>query len=261
MAGVTVRQGRGTSALFELDLAAEVREIAAALESPEFIAVLGKALRDTWASYAENELTDSRDVYLAALGEPEIDGHFVTVTLNGEGEDGGLALAVEEGSAPRDMKIGVLFQDGRYIQRFTHKGPFARQGASLGRAFDRFGGAGMGKELVTKDVRTAIGALRKTRGGGGRFSKRAGRLKAGLVPKLTDAHAGDIFAKMRYRSVQTKKGTPSESGYETFRTMTPESEGWIHPGIEAHHFGERALGAVDKILDAAIDEVLRDVMG
>ena len=204
--------------------------------------------RAEWIRLAQSDLTSTQQDYIAGIGQPELRGGYVVITLQGkmpnmvEGGWGGGDMRKTHLSGPsvKTSKAGY-----KYVSiPFRHSTPGTR---------------GFVGQQMTKGVHAAAKKLRATlTGPDGGVTLWRGRLKAGLASKLQPHHETDIYAGM-IRAQKTYEAA-TQSSYTTFRTLSnnpgtrkyatpsggvhrgsgaPEGSrevGWIHPGIDARHF-------------------------
>ncbi len=217
------------------------------------------AAKAKWIALSQERLRSTEQEYTRSIIGPLVEPFRATVELP---ESAVLPNLVEHGMAPFDMRdtllkgrqsraiffgIGGAGTTGRNIkpatamyQPFTDPDEAKRIGISAMRKIGQLKPAHRhpsGKVDWSKAGRLPEGAATNLRGRshafgpGGEFMPRGGR-----------EHTTDLFAgAMRIKSdiPPGQKKAPMERG--TFRTISRNSpDGWIHPGIPAHHLADEA---------------------
>jgi hypothetical protein len=243
------------------------------------VEVLGAAVVNTlvdrifynWANNAKQGLNSTRKRYIQSLQIVQVTPFKKYIVLNGE-----FANMLESGAGAFDMKIGFAASPKRKLKKdggwfltvpFRHATPNA-----LGES-EIFSGV-MPQEIydVVKNFTPAISQI-----GTGRQSIPQ-RLGANQIPKPFDAkltrvpvsnlakkstfeeytHKNSIYEGMIKNSTTYEKAT--QGSYVTFRRVSDKSDAnsWIHKGIMAGNFAQKALAQTDvgKIADRVIDEFL-----
>lgn len=209
---------------------------------------LGQAIRAHWVDLVEQEITSARraEIYVEALSEPEVEGDSVSVTLHDE-EHVSIAQ-IEDGARGYDGKAALL------------KGPnvkFAKDGTRY-----------QDIPIESQDPRV-VGARRP-------FPEqllpafRAAKSGETIVPRKQRGALGP-FASMRKdprKWKQTRRRQPDGGRAATGKWKVPPtrfqgaqfirvseaSEGWYHPAVAGHHFGNRVEQALPEIVAAALAE-------
>lgn len=219
---------------------------------------------------ARKQLGSTASKYIDAIGEPVFDTSTpgrvtgsITLGQGADGGDGALALLLENGCGPWDMRVMLLpgrsptglkvSEDGYFYRSipFRHGAPGGSGGnfPAMGSQFTREGqkrlsmahrGAldAAGAGLIGQRVHGAAQGLDPSLSAPGQRTKYGGRLEAGLAPLLRPRHATDIFAGM-IRETKTYERA-DQAQYMTFRTIsqnpgthrydTSSRRGADHPG-------------------------------
>lgn len=256
MAGETRHYDDAKTALYRIevdDLAGMGKRLAKALKSKVMLEQLGDQLRSIWVHYAENELTTTRDAYVQSIGEPEIKGGVVGVSLSSEGKEGAIAMMVEEGWSGAEFKEALLGGRDHRVIRFEQRAANTRHGPPLAHGYKKFGGPQAAREIAAA-VHPYLAKLRK-----GSLAE----VPDGLGPVMKN-HRRDLVAGIRYEPKGMSRGshrTPAPyTSYAMYRTVSEDSDGWNHPGVDARRYGDRSLEALDKVVDAVIDRIVEDAL-
>ena len=186
-----------------------------------------------------------------------------------------LAQAAERGWAPLgtsrgsyNMKSALLsgrnamskYGGKRAIVEFPHQtaGTGGRMSPTMGTAEQRAGMSKTQAELLGAKVHRAAKKLGGTlTHPNNRAAQWGDRLAAGVggAKKLKSHHKTDIYAGMVKKVKTYRKAT--QATYSTFRTVTPKSPGWIHPGIKAGDFFGRAAKRVEGHVRLALQSIGR----
>jgi len=219
---------------------------------------------------ARSELGSTASKYVEAIGEPVfyeprpgVLAASITLGQGADGGDAGLALLLENGCGPWDMRQTLLpgrspsglqvSEDGYFYRSipFRHgaAGGAARNFPAMGSQFTREGQQRMSMahrgaldaahaQAIGERVHGAARELDPTLSGPGKGKQYGGRLDAGLAPLLRPRHVTDIFAGM-IRETKTYERATQDS-FMTFRTIsqrpstfrydTKSRRGADHPG-------------------------------
>jgi len=222
---------------------------------------LGQMAYDTWSQLATEQLHTSRSDYLDALSGPHIDGTTAYVDLVGS-----FPNMIEHGVAtPIDMREVLLDPSDPHVNRgadgklyrdirFAHsKGPGFAQAAQRGRSalgkplgypyrgHSAAAGAGgweqLGRELY--DVaRKLVGKQRIA--------------SVAIPPRLKQRHSAAIYSGLR-RS--------AHGGFETFRRITEDSDGWIYPVTVGKKLAEATASEIEKRAADVVQATIIAAMG
>lgn len=206
---------------------------------------MGRFVYAQWVSLAQQRLTSSRDVYLRALSEPEVHGGRVRITLSDA--ESPLPLWVEEGVEGFDLKAAMASRGERIIIPFEHAGPGSKGGMPLGLGYRR----ALGRAAAGAIGRKLHEVMSKYTG------KRLRKMVARIGPQLPQ-HQRPIYAGMQRSG---RKNAPGGVQYTTFRSMSQNSTGWIHPGIEARHLAEDAVASLDEAIDEMVESMVDAAFG
>ena len=199
-----------------------------------------------WRETATNKLNSSREDYLRNLQPPKVTNQGVEVSLDTQYNfrSGNFPIWVELGKDPYDVGQLIL-ERGAYTNRDGaryKRVPFKQTPAPRNRERPVFnkGSTPMGygyrsgtrgkitpysPDVVNK--RQLEGAYKDWRAAGR-------RAEAGTqLRDLSSRHSGPIYNR--------QQPDVSGVGNVTFRTVTEESTGWIHPGIQGRHLAEEAM--------------------
>ena len=227
---------------------------------------VARAVRNDISTYADRELKSSlidyrRGLQIAnyAVSPAKLRSggtfRFAAITLSGW-----LANAIEEGWEGGDMVPGLLAgRSGRTSSqnnipiaavrfRHTQPGTTGAVGGVMGGLEQKRGMNRQQAALVGKAIARAakqLSANESKQGGPARLSQATAnaagaRILKGTAPGARQ-HATSIYAGMR------KTVDPAGTQYESFRTVSGRASGgkFLHPGISARRFFDRALKRLD----------------
>ena len=219
---------------------------------------------------ARKHLGSTASKYIEAISEPIFDESTpgtirgsITLGQGADGGDAGLALLLENGCGPWDLRTtllpgrssqGLNVSANGYFYRsipFRHSPPggAGRAGAPMGSQFTREGQQEKSMahraalnfvqaQAIGGAVHAAAQKLDPTLSGPGRKTRYGGRLDAGLAPLLRPRHATDIFAGMIREEKVYERATQDQ--FMTFRVIsqdpgthrydTKSRRGGGHPG-------------------------------
>ena len=207
---------------------------------------------EQWYTVAKNGLRAARRIYLDSLQiKEEGDTGIILLTR-------WLPLAIEEGHPPFDMKPGFA---GSSSTKVNKKGEWY---LNIPRRFAAAGSLGESdvffkrlppeiyKELKELPVRKAIGAR------GGHTVRQEVRLGSKTFPAYKSRSE-------QFEGIQRIPRRGGGSQYVSFRTAGQKSDpnAWIHPGIKARHFADKALddGEFEEAVDTFIEEFIEAKVG
>ena len=198
---------------------------------------------------AQKNLKSTRQDYLRNLSFTDLGNNSYLISLEGTGPN-----AVEEGYGSFDMKPGLLGskkisangepwvktnKDGKKYAHvpFSHH-PTAKGSDPLIKSI---------QQLTAKNKQGSIQKLTKI------FEDEFGKPISGKVAVAkSDISILNNMTKFQHVS---EKGKVS-SLYMTFRTVSENSDGWIHPGHEGMHFFQEAEKYIEDQLDLIIKTLL-----
>lgn len=198
-----------------------------------FIEAVLESAFERWKEHVHAELRSSTYAYTQAMRPPVLESS-TNGYLELDASRAPLAGYVETGLAPFDMRKthirgGKSYAVVAFDRGFSSRGP--------GAAF----GAGYRKQLgaaAARDIKKSVRAF--TRAHPGEV------IPKGLAPVLP-GHATDLYAR-------SEPNEGARTPYITFRTISENSTGWQHPGIEAHQLLERVGDdVVNGLAQAALD--------
>jgi len=189
-----------------------------------------------WEQEAAENLKSSRQEYIANLNV--VDEGFAkgAVVLTGW-----LPNAVEDGLDEFDMKDGILngpnVKTGKEGQKYNTI-PFAH--GTPGSLPENFNGGIMPKEVHAIAKKKKIGEAIKKKELPKQFQ--TPQVKSVKMPQSQTVTQYQHKASI-YEGIVKGKDSAGNIGYTSFRRVSEVSDpsSWIHPGIEAHHFAEKAL--------------------
>jgi len=244
--------------------------------------------RNEWIRLARQRLHSSKEAYVDGIQPVEVLPRMRVIALVGW-----LPNAIENGAEPYDMRE-TLLGPGSTIRRQGKKGAYAsvpfrhgtpgsrgQSGTPMGAAYGpTHSGSRRAGDLMSPQGARELGTriydmakrLSPTKVGQGQRTRWGERLPAGFAPLLRGAnpahpdprmrqgHKTDIYAGMVRERHTYEKATQTQ--YMTWRTISEASpQGWIHPGIEAHHLVDQVSAYVDRIvprvISAAVDAALK----
>lgn len=279
--------------LLEVSLDDRVPQALRAILSPEMVErildIVAAGARNEWIRLARQELHTSKPEYLRAIQPVESSSRVRIIALVGW-----LANAVETGLGAFDLRDTLLGPKSTIRRKAAGGGFYARvpfrhatpgssglAGAPMGAAYGpvREGSRRVGGVMAPDDAK-ALGKsiydvakrLRPTVAGAGMKTRWGERLPPGLAPllrgpnpthpdpRMRAGHRTDVYAGMvRERHTYEKK---TQTQYMTFRTIsTKVTNGWIHPGITAHHLADRVGEHIARILPAIVGKVIQGGLG
>lgn len=240
----------------------------------EILVAAAHAIRDEWVHRAGRSLGSTALAYISAIGEPQLRGsrgkEFVRIPFGGRGKtkleqrDFALAHMVEFGRAPFDLKPGLLGspsarvsqKEGRryVVVPFDHTRPGVNR-PTFGRPADAAFRVRGWKGAKLAGIQNAINEVFDV-------YKAGERVKAGHVPKLKGfqelggrrvlPHKHDILENaMKMRGLG--RGAPMV--FRAYRTVTEDSEGWIHPGFR----GKKIMFSMRSRAQRILRETAREV--
>lgn len=278
--------------LLDISIDDRVPQTLQALLSPEMLErildIVAAGARNEWIRLARRELHSSKEAYLSGIQPVEASARVRIIGLVGW-----FPNAVETGAEPFDMRETLLgpgskvrkkAADGGWYARipFRHGTPSSagRAGTPMGSSYGPVGGTSRraGGLMGTSEARAlgdavygAAKRLRATTVRSGMKTQWGERLPAGLAPllrgpnpahpdpRMRAGHKTDIYAGMVRERHTYEKATQSQ--YMTFRTIsTKVTNGWIHPGIEAHHLADKVGAYIGRILPAVIGQVFEGAL-
>lgn len=207
---------------------------------------------------AQNQLGGTRKAYLEGLQIVRDSQFTYSIKLNGM-----IPNMLEQGTPPFDMKIGFALSSK---VKYTGHGWYLTI-PLLFRTTAAKSNSGYPGTIMPRTIYNLIRAekVRKVVGNNEISILPASKVPERYAPKpksvinLLNNKAeqyipkNSIFAGM----VRTKDVSTGKSGYNTFRRVSNNSDpnSWIHPGINAYNFMDKALQDIDKqdIVDTAID--------
>ena len=211
-------------------------------------AVLKRAV-STYEYYLGQEiskLSSTRRMYQNSLSTEFVGDNTAIVTLTGKGE-GRVALMLEEGTSPFDIKKGFSESDKKTLKRdggWYLTIPF-REATS-----EALGESGAFSGKLPKEI------------------QKAAKANSGKPLSLLDlpekfrekkiSHAGYKHKSPLYQGVKHEKGQ-----YTKFRRVSDNSDynSWIHSGFEARKFMDKAANKLEQNIGDIIDSVTNDFFG
>lgn len=199
-----------------------------------------------WRESATNRLNSSRADYLRHLKRPSFTNQGIEVSLDTtyNFRSGNFPIWVELGKEPYDVGKLILDRSANISKDGTRykRVPFKQTPAPRGGARPAFGhkstpmGFGYRSGARGKITPYSPDVVNKRQLEGAYKDWRAAgqRAEAGeQLRSLSSRHSGPIYNRQQ----------PDVSGVGgvTFRTVTDNSEGWIHPGIQGRHLAEDAM--------------------
>jgi len=280
--------------LLEIQVDDRIPQTIKALLSPQMIErildIVADAARNEWIRVARRELHTSKGEYINGIQPVESTPRVRIIALVGW-----LPNAVENGLDAFDLRETLLgpksksrrqSPGGWYARipfRHATPGTAGLAGAPMGSSYGPVGaGSRRAGGLMGRDEATTLGKsihefakrLTPTRsltmGSGQRVGTTYGeRLPAGLAPllrgpnpahpdpRMRAGHKTDIYAGMIREEHTYAKATQTQ--YMTFRTIsTKVQDGWIHPGITAHHLVDKVEEYIARVLPATVGKVLTE---
>lgn len=216
-----------------------------------------------WENLVNSGLRQTRNLYKRAMYVDRISPTEVVFGL--QPGDNGLALALEEGKAPFDEKIGFGSSPKRKIKMgggwyltipFRHATPGAVAESDifqnkLPKEIYKLAKENQGKPLQRSQLPSAYQQLGKRK-----EIQTANAIIPEYVHKFPKYQG---LVKLDIASTENE----NRSGYFTFRRVSDKSEplSWIHPGFAAHKFMDKALdkAQVEIVADMAIDTFLKSL--
>lgn len=223
-----------------------------------------------WQTQASKELTSSRKDFINSIivGEEGRFRGFVMLV-------GQVPNMIEDGAEPFDMKIGFLKSDKK---KMGSSGPYL----TIPRRFATPGALGessvfsevLPEEIyaIVKDRKSGTSTL------GGAISRGAGlklpdipeqfrvpevRQKIVTKSRIWEAYQNKASKYEGLQRVQKTYESATQGQYISFRRVSNNSDpdAWIHPGIAAHKFAEKALDSLNipAIVDQKVDHFLSEL--
>lgn len=218
-----------------------------------------------WENLVDTQLKQSRGEYKRAMFVARsVTNGSSEVTFSLSERESPLAMMVEEGSSPFDLK--EVFQKSPKAKKKLDGGWYItipyRHSSSRAIAESSVFASTMPKEIYNiakkKSPVTYEDLPEEHRVLGVR---REIQLPTLIVPEYT--HKKPLYEGLVKIDVST--GNKTESNYYTFRRVSDKSDpnSWWHKGIEAKKLMNKALDVaqIDKVTDMAIDTFLNDVLG
>lgn len=216
-----------------------------------------------WENLVDKGLKKARDTYKRAMYVDRVSSNSVVFGLQ-PGENG-LALAIEEGKQPFDMKPGfqgspkkkITMEGGWYLTipfRYASAGALAESSIfqnALPKEIYEAARNASGRPLKRSDLPPNYAQV------GRRAPIQAANT---IIPEYV--HKSPKYEGLvRIDISSTSKET--RGGYFTFRRVSDKSDplSWIHPGFEARKFMDKALdeSQITTVADMAIDEFLKQL--
>ncbi len=207
----------------------------------------------TWEEIAVRELTSSRQQYVRGLLTKDEGSGAAAVMLVGW-----LPNAIENGIGAFDMKEGILSgpkaKIGKNGNRYNTIPFYMGTPTALE---ENFNGGIMPKEIYkqmkNRDVNTP---LRQEEIKAPYNERKVHEVQTGPQQWEVYQHKTSIYDGLQKKT----DAVTGQNSYMTFRRVSDNSDpsSWYHPGIQARHFVERALGELNKEVEigSAIDEWL-----
>jgi len=207
-------------------------------------------LREDVIEQASTNLDVTRGDYLEALTPVTVEGNTARFGLEGSA----IAVMLEGGASPYDMRDALLQGQQQRVIRFRSKWPEESPARSRrrggGRPIDR-----PYRELLGRQEARRVGrrVLRELKAGQGPIGR-------GRAPVLKPHHTTDLFHRMRREDPDPGRGR-RQAQYAIYRTITmTDTGGWIHPGFEPKDFFGKAEAKIDEIARAALDGLIGGIL-
>lgn len=230
----------------------------------DFLREVAIRLRREVIRLAESELQSTLSDYLFALSDVRGAGTGVaefaleTGVGGGPGQDGRLAIMLESGARPFDMRDTMLdgYGDSRVVRmRQTSPSTAANpRRFSTGRRLGRGLRSVMSQRDINRAARAAWNELRSLPPGA---ELPDGRLRGTPGERLRAHHKRDIFAGMRRDQTTNPATGRPETGTFLYRTISLDNaDGWMHPGFAPKDFFGRASDELPTILSDVFDDLV-----
>jgi len=253
--------------MYMLEIQIDINPLVQALNfSDEEIDSLGKMVvdrvgdtyRQKWEKLVGSELKSTRNIYFRSMDSQYVDDFNLQFILSGKG-DSKLAMMIEEGASPFDIKKGMerspkrkQSKDGDWYMTIPYKQAtpeaLAESPIFAGKSTERV------YEIAKENAGTPVTyeqLPQENREKGYRAKIQTGQT---VIPKYD--HKAPIFEGLM------KSTKPKHEGYVTFRRISEKSDdnSWIHKGFSPHKFMEKALQDLEPELEGIENQAMNEFL-